>query len=143
MTETKGGQTRTLTSDASPGLTRLYRSPAIGCPLNVDGATGVVAATDGIALLRYALGLRGAALVGAQIGANNITALVTKDYIDTRLAQLDMDGDGRFDTTDAIVAVRYQLGFRDSALISGLTLAGSRTSGSAVQSFIQNMGCGI
>ena len=143
VTETKGGQTRTLTSDASPGLTRLYRSPAIGCPLNVDGATGVVAATDGIALLRYALGLRGAALVGAQIGADGVTALATKDYIDTRLAQLDMDGDGRFDTADAMIAVRYQLGFRDSALTSGLSLAGSRTTGSAVQSFIQSMGCGI
>jgi Pectate lyase superfamily protein len=36
VTETKIGQTRALSSATSPALTRMYRSPAIGCPLNVD-----------------------------------------------------------------------------------------------------------
>ncbi len=140
VTETKGGQTKTLTSAASPGLTRLYRSPALGCPLNVDGVTGVRTNTDALLLIRYALGLRAGALTGSISGAN---AASTTDYIDTRLAQLDIDADGQFDANDALLALRYLYGFRADALTAGLTLSGSRVTPAAIQTYLQSLGCGI
>jgi hypothetical protein len=143
VTDTKGGITKTLTSAASPGLTRLYRSPAIGCPLNVDGVPGVLGSSDGITLIRYALGLRGGALVAAAGSTTALSAVTTADFIDTRLAQLDIDGNGSFDANDALIVARYLFGFRDDALIDGTPLIGLRTSAAQVQTFIQNMGCGI
>jgi hypothetical protein len=143
VTETKGGVTKTLTTAASPGLTRLYRSPAIGCPLNVDGVAGVQGTSDVARLVRYALGLRGASLVGATQSSSALNAIAAADFIDTRLAQLDIDGDGIFDANDALIASRYVLGFRDDALISGLTLNGVRANAGAAQTYIRNMGCGI
>jgi hypothetical protein len=38
--------------------------------------------------------------------------------------------------TDAVLILRYLLGFRDSELTAGLTLAGNRTSPSAIQTFL-------
>jgi hypothetical protein len=134
VTETKNGQTRTLTSAASPALTRMYRSPAIGCPLNVDGVSGVRAATDMLSLVRYALGARGSALAAAN--ATSVT-----DYIDTRLAQLDIDGDGVYDANDALIALRYVLGFRDASLANDLSLNGSRTTPAGLLTYIESLGC--
>jgi Pectate lyase superfamily protein len=143
VTETKGGVTKTLTTAASPGLTRLYRSPAIGCPLNVDGVAGVQPANDSVLLIRYALGLRGSALLGAEQVGSIATRNAVTDYIDTRLAELDINGDGRFDATDGLIAARYLFGFRETALLGGLPLNGKRTSPSDIQAFIQNMGCAL
>ncbi len=144
VTETKGGVTKTLTTTASPGLNRLYRSPVIGCPLNVDGVAGVSVASDGVLLIRYALGLRGAALIDATLAPPTVTGAATvSDYIDTRLAQLDIDGDGNFDATDALIAARYLFGFRSDALIQGVALNGTRATATEMQTLIQSMGCRI
>jgi Pectate lyase superfamily protein len=136
VTETKSGQTKTLTAAQSPGLTRMYRSPAIGCPLNVDGAAGVRADTDLLLLTRYALGARGPSLTATN-------AVTVSDHIDTRLAQLDIDGDGDFDTNDALIALRYVFGFRDAALAGDLPLNGLRTTSDALQTYIQSLDCAL
>ncbi|MGL5005105.1 MAG: hypothetical protein ACRDAM_19360, partial [Casimicrobium sp.] len=143
VTETKGGVTKTLTSAASPGLTRLYRSPAIGCPLDVDQTSTIRPNTDALVLARYLKGVRGTALTENARDSVAAVAINVQDQIDTRLAQLDIDGDGAFNDNDVTIIARYMIGFRVDALTNGLTLAGTRTTGAAIQSYLQSLGCSI
>jgi hypothetical protein len=51
--------------------------------------------------------------------------------------RLDVNDDQAINAeTDAVLIVRYLLGFRDNQLIAGLTLAGNRTSAGAIQTFL-------
>jgi hypothetical protein len=143
VTETKGAVTKTLTSAASPGLTRLYRSPAIGCPLDVDQTSSIRANTDAIVLARYLKGVRGAALTENARDSTTAIEINVQDRIDTRLAQLDVDGDGEFGDYDVAIVARYLIGFRGDALADGLPLTGTRSTGAAVQSYLQSLGCSI
>jgi hypothetical protein len=57
--------------------------------------------------------------------------------ISASACSLDVNGDFSLSpTTDGVLIVRYLLGFRDSALIAGLTLTGSRTSANDIQTFL-------
>jgi hypothetical protein len=138
VTETKGGVTKTLTTAASPGLTRLYRSPAIGCPADVDQSGTVTAMKDAYSLLRYASGVRGTALT-ANLSVSSAAA--TENWIDTRLAELDVDSDGVFDFNDALVLQRYALGFRGDAVILGISLAGPNNSVQLISPRLARMNC--
>jgi hypothetical protein len=143
VTETKGAMTKTLTSAASPGLTRLYRSPAMGCPLDVDQSSSIRASTDAIVLARYLKGMRGTALTENVRDSTTAVAINVQDRIDTRLAQLDVDGDGEFGDNDVAIVARYLIGFRGDALANGLALTGARTTGAAVQSYLQSLSCSL
>nr|MBP6531603.1 hypothetical protein [Burkholderiales bacterium] len=96
---------------ASPPLARVLAACALAilpvaahaiCPFNVAGGSAPDALRDGVLLVRYAQGLRGATLV-AGTGA---TAATVEATIAANTAQLDMNGNGQFDVDDAAIIAR-------------------------------------
>lgn len=102
-----------------------------GASLNVDGntvGTPASAATDGVLLLRYLLGVRGTALVDAATGAPaaRTSAGDVTTWLDSMRLAFDVDGDGQvLPTSDGLLVMRYLLGLRGSALIAGAVPAGA------------------
>ena len=98
-----------------------YTPPA--CTLNIDGNMAVDAATDGLLIVRYLLGLRGAALTGSAVGSNPTrnTAQIEGHLAGLLLAgTLDADNDGQMlATTDGLLILRALLGLSDTALTAG------------------------
>jgi uncharacterized protein (DUF1800 family) len=75
------------------------------CPFNVAGGAAPDAMRDGVILVRYAQGLRGATLLaGTGIPAANAAAVELN--ISSNTAQLDMNGNGVFDIDDAAIISR-------------------------------------
>jgi len=92
--------------------------------MDVDGSglpTRYEAATDGVLVLRYLLGLRGSALVNdARAGGATRDAVRIATHLDARVAGMDVDGDGSVRaTSDGLLILRYMLGLRGTALIAG------------------------
>jgi hypothetical protein len=81
------------------------------CPFNVNGNATADALRDGVLLVRYARGLRGAALV-AGTSANAITVEGT---ITSNTDKLDVNGNGVFDLDDAAIIGRSVFGFNQAA----------------------------
>jgi hypothetical protein len=117
---------------------------AQSCPFDNGGST---LENDGLVLTRYALGLRGSAMV-----ANAAFAVGDAATIETNIAcpscglrvTDDTDGLGNpvFTVADATIISRKLAGFEGTALTSGLALgSGSRNNAAAVQSFLLS-GCG-
>ena len=83
----------------------------------------VDAATDGLLIVRYLLGLRGAALVSSAVGSNparNTTQI--EAYLAGLLlaGTLDADNDGQMlATTDGLLILRALIGLSDTALTAG------------------------
>jgi hypothetical protein len=110
------------------------------CPFDVDASGQARASTDGLLLTRYALGLRGDALVANIASANlasSISDVITRDRL-----TLDIDGNGTFDIEDAQIITRHLAGYRSAALTNALpTLAGRpRADGDVAQAYI-DLGC--
>jgi uncharacterized protein (DUF1800 family) len=97
-------------------------------------------ALDGALLTRFSLGLRGTALYDKL--SNDAMRFVGEGNTGSLLAQLDIDGDGVFTTTDSTIAARYVAGFRNDALTAGLTFntVASRKTGAQVTTYISG-GC--
>ena len=113
---------------------------ASNCPFAVMGAGTPRAPLDGVLFTRFALGLRGPAMVN-QLNAG-IDLSKAEGNVGTTLARLDVDGDGLFTQVDATVLSRYLFGFKDAALTAGLTIntAATRKTGTEMLAFI-NGGC--
>jgi hypothetical protein len=82
------------------------------------------ATTDGLLVLRYLLGLRGASLA---ISAKGSTAIRTDAEIERQLEDLvvagllDIDEDGQaLPETDGLLVLRYLLGYRGDSLVAGV-----------------------
>ena len=104
------------------------------CPFNVAGGATTDATRDGVLLVRYARGLRGAALVVGTLA----TATTVEATIAANLAKLDINGNGVFDLDDAAIISRNVFGF-DSAAWLPDGRAGTfatRTTAAKVQSFV-------
>ena len=93
--------------------------------LNVDDSTDAAskydAATDGLLIVRYLLGLRGDALIqNARSATARRDAQQIADYLDSVLKLLDVDGDGSTRAlTDGLLIVRRMMSLQGSALTSG------------------------
>ena len=108
------------------------------CPFNPLQQRLIIGTSpnDGLAFVRYALGL-------ALGNPNNVgTPQAATNFITTRLSSIDIDGDGEFTVIDAQIIARYQLGYRNAALKTGLptTARAQRTLGDEYQIYIEN-GC--
>ena len=83
-------------------------------------ATKYDAATDGLLLMRYLLGLRGSALTDDALGATalrNTTQI--EQYIANNLTGFDVDGDGlTLAMTDGVMILRRLLGITNAAAIT-------------------------
>jgi hypothetical protein len=104
--------------------------PGTGKAFDIDGNGTVDAATDGVIIMRYMLGLRGDALIAGVlgVGATRNTATLVTDYLQTLNAQMDVDGDGATRaSTDALLIMRYMRNVRNSALMQGAVSGSART----------------
>jgi uncharacterized protein (DUF1800 family) len=84
------------------------------CPFNVSDVspTGTFdAMRDSVVLLRYARGMRGAALVAG----TTLTATTVENNITNNLSRLDMNGNGLLDEDDATIISRFAFGYGNSA----------------------------
>ena len=77
------------------------------CPFNVAGNATADSLRDGVLLVRYARGMRGAALV-AGTTANSTTV---ETNISSNIDKLDINGNGVFDADDAAIIARNVFGF--------------------------------
>jgi lysyl endopeptidase len=104
--------------------------PGGGKAFDIDGNGKVDAATDGVLMTRYMLGLRGNALIAGVLGsgATRNTAKLVTDYLQTLSAQMDVDGDGATRaSTDALLIMRYMRKLRGNALMKGAANGTART----------------
>ncbi len=122
-------------------LTATYTAGAFVPNLDVDNNGSLDAATDGVLIARYLMGIRGPALIaGNVIGANaeRSDANAIAVYLGSIIDQLNIDGiggtgaGGAKATTDAQLIIRYLLGLGDNALINGVRATGSTQSASDV-----------
>lgn len=93
------------------------------CSLNVDGSLATHVLSDGVLVLRYLLGLRGAALTTGALGPNPTrTGQALEDHLAS--LNLDADGDGQaLAMTDGLLILRAMLGLTGTALTQGATNA--------------------
>lgn len=135
---------RLLVTLAIAGFATCFASASnAACAFRIDGAPAPgSAAIDGLLLLRYATGARDAALV-ANVGGG-ITASAVANHVAQQRASLDVNGDGDFDVTDALIITRHLLGLRGSALLQQpFSVTGPpprRPTGDAAQLYI-DLGC--
>lgn len=61
----------------------------------------------------------------------NITSITTRPP-----PTLDVDGDGASTSKDALLLLRYLLGYRGGALVAGVTLGAGRPDGASVETFL-------
>lgn len=81
------------------------------CPFNVAGNPTADSLRDGVLLVRYAKGMRGAALV-AGTTANSTTV---ETNISNNIDKLDINGNGVFDADDAAIIARNVFGFSSTS----------------------------
>ncbi len=104
------------------------------CDLDIDGNTLIDTASDGVLLLRYLLGFRGAALIaGVPVAAaphNN--AEMIEQFIASK--RYDLDGDNAASSyVDGLLAVRLMRGLTGAALSGGaITSTSLLTTGAQV-----------
>jgi Dockerin type I domain len=117
------------------------QSPA-NCPFDVDGSGARRATTDGLLLQRHANGGFGSNTPSKATEAPGLTAAQIGTHVTNNLARLDIDGDGKFSELDALVIIRYLMGFRGDNLAGGLITKdlAKRYGGTAYQAFI-DQGC--
>jgi Domain of unknown function (DUF4832)/Domain of unknown function (DUF4874) len=102
------------------------------CPFSVSGAATAYALVDGLSYTQFARRNSAAALSEAE--------KATHENVAKHLAQLDLNADGSFDTTDALIAARAMLGLRNGALADDVALSGARNNSTMIQTYIDG-GC--
>lgn len=132
---------RSLSAFAIPlAVIGSYPSFAQTCPFD-DGASNL--AREGLVLTRYALNLRDDSLVAnTGFASGDAAAIESTLGCASCTAALDLNGNGVFDETDAIIISRRLASFSGAALTTGLNLgSGLRDTDAKVQSFL-TAGCG-
>jgi len=128
---TRAGITACPNSPYSPTAWAMHTLPATmpsnqRCTFDIDGNGTAEAATDGVLLLRYMLGLRGNALIAGAVGlgAARQTATDIQNFIASKNYDLDLD-DTQQPTSDALLVSRLMRGQSGAALASGAARSGS------------------
>ncbi len=91
------------------------------CAFDVDGNNNPDPATDGVLLLRYALGFRGANLIAGAVGAgaSRNTAPLIENYLSVRPYDFNVDDQSRT-LSDQLIAIRLMRGVTGTALTASL-----------------------
>ncbi len=126
VTTQPAGQFCNVTAGSGTNITSAVTTLLVNCQvptLDIDNSspsTKYDAATDGVLLLRYLLGLRGSALTSAALGATaQRNAAQIELYIAASLTAFDVDGDGlTLATTDGLMILRRLLGITNAAAIT-------------------------
>jgi hypothetical protein len=136
VTTPPAGQICTVTGGRGTNITNAVTTVLVSCQtptLDIDDsstATKYDAATDGLLLMRYLLGLRGSALIaGGALGATaQRNAAQIEQYIAANLTRFDVDGDSlTLATTDGVMILRRLLGITDAAAITNGAKNSART----------------
>jgi hypothetical protein len=119
-----------LPVSAGFGLTNTATAVQAAGTLNVDksAAQAYDSATDGLLVMRYMFGVRGAGLTANVVAPsalrNDPVAIAAS--LDNMRSALDVDNDGVVNAlTDGILIIRYMSGMRGAALIAGAIGAGA------------------
>ena len=91
---------------AACGLIAATTAQAV-CPFNVAGNASADSLRDGVLLVRYAKGMRGAALASG----TNANSTTVETNIAANADKLDLNGNGVFDVDDAAIIARTVFGF--------------------------------
>jgi len=111
------------------------QSSAADFSFDIDGDGETEALTDGLLVLRYLFGFSGTTLSEGAVSSSAVRASADaiSAYLETNVAQLDIDGDGETDAlTDGLLLLRYLYGFRDATLVAG-ALSSSATRDSSIE----------
>ncbi|TAG46818.1 MAG: hypothetical protein EAZ30_11500 [Betaproteobacteria bacterium] len=118
------------------------------CGFNIDRLTNTDPSlvsgeftSDGLLIVRSLQGLSGSGLIAGtrvdQTPSNQATVVATiQNHMTTYRAAHDMDLSGFTDVSDGIIIARYLGGYRGDALVQGLVLTGTRSAGTAIESYI-------
>ena len=120
--------TATPTATPLPSATSTPTATATPTPTNtgglatldIDGNSKVRALTDGMLVLRYLFGTRDAALIAGVVGTGCTRCNDTQieNYIESIVAQLDIDDDGEREALfDGVLVIRWLFGMRGDALV--------------------------
>lgn len=120
------GQACTVSGGSGANISSAVTTVLVTCQaptLNIDASTPGTqydAATDGLLIMRYLLGLRGSALINGARGATaQRDATQIEQFIAGSLTSLDVDGDGlTLATTDGLMILRRLLGITSAAAIT-------------------------
>ena len=127
-------------------VTRLTPNLTALCNLDINGDSSVTSEKDGVLLLRYLLGFRGAALIaGVPLGPARADAGAVEALIGSS-TQYDVFGQPSAPARaaqDGLALTRLMLGVGDSALLTGIALptGATFTTGSTVRANV-NVRCG-
>jgi hypothetical protein len=135
--------TPTVTPTATASPTPTVSATPGGVTLDIDGIGGALPLTDGLLLLRYFFGFRGATLVAEATGTGCVrcTPDQIEPYIASILGLLDIDGvGGPQPLTDGLLLLRYFFGFRDAALVAGTEVMGcTRCTADDIEDYIAGL----
>jgi hypothetical protein len=113
--------------------------------LDIDGNGSVSALQDGLVIIRYLFGSRGATLIANVVdpAGTRTTAPEVEAYIGNGVSSmvLDIDGNGSVSALqDGLVIIRYLFGSRGATLIANVVdPAGTRTTAPEVEAYIQQL----
>ena len=126
-----------LTLASSASVVATFAPAATPLNLDIDGSRAYLGQSDGLIIVRYLFGVRGAAITADTLAVGADPALITQHLDDIR-PLLDIDGDGRADAlTDGVLMMRYLLGLRGNALInSAVSPAARRTTFGDIQGYL-------
>jgi Right handed beta helix region len=108
------------------------------CRYDIDRSGNANISTDGMFVLRAALGFDDASIAAS---SNPLAAspMFLRDVLSRERLALDVDGDGEVAPKDALIVARWMLGYTGDAVTRGLTLNLPRNSSSAVLAHLNNM----
>ncbi len=134
-----------VTITASAFSTNLA-AQSTNCPFNaiassVPGASSpALLSVDGLLLQRYAASQRDTSLTNRILRNTDLTGV--EPHITRNLARLDVDGDGQFDGSDALIINRFLAGFTSDAMVKNVPIAATakRKTADDIKAFIDG-GC--
>jgi hypothetical protein len=113
----------TVTSTPTPSLTPTITTTPVAGLADADGNGSAQPLTDGLLVLRYLFGFRGATLTTGAVDSANCTrctAGAIEAHIAANLAAFDIDGNASVQPlTDSLLVLRYLFGFRGPTLTAG------------------------
>lgn len=113
------------------------------CTYDIDGDGAYNASTDGILILRYLFGFRGADLCDGVVSLDDcveIEAYLQSCCADGNCCQMcDVDGNGDCDAlTDGMLIIRYMFGFRGSTLCDGAIAPDATRNCEEIETFLES-----
>lgn len=122
--------------------TTYVAAPSFSQPLAVADAAAVTAPVDGAMIGRYLAGLSGSGITQGidTTGALRTDATELARYFETIRPLLDIDGNNEFSPlTDGLLVIRYLLGQRGTALVTGAVGAGATRDGAQIQAYLAGL----